>query len=73
MALNLLINGENRSFEDILKLVLDILKYENIFEVGLVQPLQLGRILDKTIKLAFTFFIYFFVGGFEYILFCWRF
>ena len=75
MALNQLIYGDNRSFEDILKLVLDILKYENIFEVGLVQPLQLGRILDKTIKLAGTFCVYtillevfntyLFVGGFE--------
>ena len=36
MALNLLIYGDNRSFEDILKLVSDIQKYENVFEVGIV-------------------------------------
>ena len=27
-------NGDDRSFEDILKFVLDILKNENLFEVG---------------------------------------
>ena len=36
MALNMLIYDDNRSFEDILKLFPDILKYENIFEVGSV-------------------------------------
>ena len=75
IALNQLIYGDNRSFEDILKLVLDILKFKNVFEVGLVLPLQLGRTLDKTIKLAGTFCVYtflfevlntyFFVGGFK--------
>ena len=79
MALNQWIYGDNISFEYILKLVLNILKYENVFEVGLVQPLQLGRTLDKTTKLASTFCVNtfllevlntnFFVGGFEYILF----
>ena len=36
MALNMLIYDDNQSFEDILKLFLDILKYENIFEEGSV-------------------------------------
>ena len=36
MALNMLIYDDNRCFEDILNLYLDILKYENIFEVGSV-------------------------------------
>ena len=56
MALNLLVYGDRRSFEDNLKLFLDILKYENVFEVGSVNPLQLGRRPDKTTKLASTFF-----------------
>ena len=47
MAVNQLICGDNRSFEDIFKLVFDILKYENVFMVGLVQPLQFGKPLDK--------------------------
>ena len=36
MALNLWMYGDNKSFEDILKLVLDIQKYENVFELGSV-------------------------------------
>ena len=63
MALNQLIYGDKRSFGDHLKLVLDFLKYENVFEVGLVQPLQAGRKMDTTTKLA---------GTFVYMLFCWR-
>ena len=55
MALNQLICDENRSFEDILEFVFDNLKYENVFDVGLVQPLQLGRTLHKTTKLTGTF------------------
>ena len=58
MALNQLIYVDNRSFEQIMKLVLDILKYENVFEVGLIQPLQLGRTLDKPTKLTGTFCVY---------------
>ena len=61
MALKQLIYGDNGSFEHILKLILDILKYENIFEVGLVQPLKLGRTLDKTTKLTGTFCVYTFL------------
>ena len=56
MGLNLLMYGDNRSFEDILKLDLFILKYKNVFEVGSVKPLQLRRRLDKTTKLTGTFF-----------------
>ena len=33
MALNMLVYGDNRYFEDILKLFLDILKYENVGSV----------------------------------------
>ena len=51
----MLIYDDNRSFEDILKLFPDILKYENIFEVGSVKLLQLGRRPDKTTKLTGTF------------------
>ena len=75
MALNLLIFGDNRTFEDILKLVCGILKKKkNLFQVKLVQPLKLGKTLDKTTKLTGPFLcINFFFGGFEFILFCWRF
>ena len=48
--------GDYRSFEDILKLDLFILKYKNVFEVGSVKPLQLRRRLDITNKLTGTFF-----------------
>ena len=55
MGLNLLMYGVNRSFEDILKLDLFILKYKNVFEVGSVKLLQLRRRPDKTTKLTGTF------------------
>ena len=55
MALNLLMYGDNKCFEDILKKTLDILKYENVFEVGSVKPLQLGTRPDQTTKLICTF------------------
>ena len=57
MGLNLLMYGDNRSFEDILKLDLFILKYKNVFEVGSVKLLQLRRRPDKTTKLTGTFFL----------------
>ena len=57
MGLNLLMYGDNRSFEDILKLDLFILKYKNVFEVGSVKLLQLRRRPDKTNKLTGTFFV----------------
>ena len=57
MGLNLLMYGDYRSFEDILKLDLFILKYKNVFEVGSVKPLQLRRRPDITTKLTSTFFL----------------
>ena len=70
MGLNLLMYGDNRSFEDILKLDLFILKYKNVFEVGSVKPLQLRRRPDKTTKLTGTFFCLKRVLIFVYILLC---
>ena len=55
MGLNLLMYGDYRSFEDILKLDLFILKYKNVFEVGSVKPLQLSSRPDITTKLTGTF------------------
>ena len=49
----MLIYDDNRSFEDISKLFLDILKYINIFEVGSVYLLQLGRRPEKNNQIDF--------------------
>ena len=57
MGLNLLMYGDYRSVEDILKLDLFILKYKTVFEVGSVKPLQLRRRPDITTKLTGTFFL----------------
>ena len=57
MASNVLMYGDNRSCQDILKFVLNILKYENIFELGVVEHLgrKLGRRPDKRTKLTTMF------------------
>ena len=57
MGLNLLMNGDNRSFEDILIFVLDIQKYENIFKVGSVKLLRrkLGGDRRKQLNLLLIF------------------
>ena len=47
--------------DNILKLVLNILKYENVFEVELVKPLRLGRTPYKTTKLTGSFCVYTFL------------
>ena len=57
--------GDYRSFEDILKLDLFILKCKNVFEVGSVKP---RRRPDITTKLTGTYFVlkgyYFWVYSF---------
>ena len=46
--------GANRSFKEVLNKFLDILKCENVFGVGSVEPLQIGRRPDKTTKMTGT-------------------